>query len=158
MIPDKINIEEIVDFVSTLSPETKIYIGADSERFRINDVWYADYSTIAAIHMNSKNGCRIFGCVDRVRDYQRENDRPKVRLMGEVYRVAQLYTELASVLDNEIVVHLDLNPDHRYVSNMVVNEALGYVKAMCGVTPVIKPMAWAATAAADRFKSLQLAA
>jgi uncharacterized protein len=157
MIPDKINIEEIVDFVSTLSTETKIYIGCDSERFRIDEIWYADYSTIAAIHMNSKNGCRIFGCVDRVRDYQRENDRPRVRLMGEVYRVAQLYTELASVLDNEIVVHLDLNPDEKHLSNIVINEAIGYVKAMCNVVPLVKPKAWAATAAADRFKSLRAA-
>ena len=157
MLPSKIDIEEIVEFVASLSTETKIYIGCDSERYRNGDTWWADYSTVVVVHLNGNNGCRIFGAVDKVRDYQRENEKPRMRLMGEVYRAAQLYIELASVLDNEIVVHLDLNPSEEHLSNIVVNEAVGYIKAMCNVVPLVKPRAWAASAAADRFKSLRAA-
>jgi len=35
-----INIKEVQTYIESLSPQTKIYIGGDSERFKINGVWY----------------------------------------------------------------------------------------------------------------------
>ena len=38
----KLNIQEVKEFIEAQSPESKIYIGGDSERFMINNVWHAD--------------------------------------------------------------------------------------------------------------------
>jgi len=51
-------------------------------------------------------------------------------------------------------VHLDINPDEVHGSSCVVNEAIGYIRGMCNVVPMVKPNACAATNAADRLKSL----
>jgi hypothetical protein len=55
---------------------------------------------------------------------------------------------------HDIEVHLDINPNELHNSSIVVNEAMGYIKGMCGVIPLVKPRAFAASYAADRFKSL----
>ena len=44
------NIEEVAKFINAQAPDTKIYIGADSERFLINNVWHADYTLAVVVH------------------------------------------------------------------------------------------------------------
>jgi hypothetical protein len=44
-----------------------------------------------------------------------------------------------------------------YGSSCVINEAIGYIKGMCNVVPLVKPNAFAASYAADRYKGLQAA-
>lgn len=154
MFKKQIDIESVKDFCKSLSSETKIYIGCDSERLLHNEVWYADYITAVVVHINGKNGCKIFGAVDRERDYDQRSDKPRMRLMNEVYRVADLYLKLVESIDFDIEVHLDINPKEMYNSNIVINEAVGYIKGMCGVIPFVKPRAFAASCAADRYKDL----
>ena len=57
----KFNIPEIMEFIGQQGPATRIYIGCDSERYRRQDTWYADYTLAIVVHINSKNGCKIFG-------------------------------------------------------------------------------------------------
>ena len=79
--------------------------------------------------------------------------------MNEVYKVSELYLKLANVLvDRDIQVHLDINPDEMHGSSCVINEAIGYIKGTCNVIPLVKPEAFAASYAADRFKGLKMAA
>lgn len=154
----KINLNEVKEFISNQSPETKIYLGCDSERIIIDDVWYADYVTAIVVHIDGKHGCKLFGEVQRERDYDQKQDRPRFRLMNEVYKVSDMYLKLADVLGNrEVEVHLDINPSSMYGSNCVVNEAIGYIRGTCNVIPLVKPKAFAASYAADRFKSLKCA-
>lgn len=151
----KINLDEVKEFISKQTPETKIYIGCDSERIIVNDQWFADYVTAIVIHVDGKHGCKIFGEVNRERDYDQKKNRPRYRLMNEVYRVSDLYLKLADVLvDRQVEVHLDINPNEMYGSNCVINEAIGYIRGTCNVIPMVKPKAFAASYAADRFKSL----
>lgn len=151
----KIDIDEVRTFIEKQSPQTKIYIGGDSERFKIGKVWYADYTLVVVIHIDGKHGCKIFGEVQRERDYDQSKEKPRMRLMNEVYKVADLYLKLADVLeDREVQVHLDINPDENFGSSCVINEAIGYIKGMCNVIPMVKPLAFAATGAADRYKEL----
>ena len=75
--------------------------------------------------------------------------------MNEVYKVAELYLELAIEISNDIEVHLDINPNEIYGSSCVINEAVGYIRGMCNVIPMVKPQAFAASYAADRLKGLQ---
>jgi len=150
------NIDDVIKFINNQSPETKIYIGADSEKLRIKGIWYADYTLAVVVHINGNNGCKVFGSVHRERDYDStRKDRPRMRLMTEVYKVAELYLQLAEVLEDRYVeVHLDINPDEMHGSSCVLNEAIGYIRGMCNVTPMVKPNAFAASIAADRMKEL----
>jgi predicted RNase H-related nuclease YkuK (DUF458 family) len=150
-----INIDEVRDFIMAQTPETKIYIGGDSERFLIGKDWYADYIMVVVVHINGNNGCKIFGEVQRERDWDSKKDRPRMRLMTEVYKIAELYLKLQDVLEDRIVeVHLDINPSELHGSSCVVNEAIGYIKGMCNVVPFVKPQAFAASYAADRLKEV----
>jgi predicted RNase H-related nuclease YkuK (DUF458 family) len=153
MYKKQINIQEVADFVNSCSADTKIYIGCDSERLAVDGVWHADYITAVVVHIDGNSGCKIFGAVERQRDYEQSN-KPRLRLMNEVYRVADLYLKLSAEVAHDIEVHLDLNPDEVYGSSVVVNEAMGYIRGMCGVIPFVKPDAFAASYAADRFKTV----
>jgi uncharacterized protein len=150
-----INIEEVKAFIEAQGPNTRIYIGGDSERFSSDGAWYADYTLAIVVHINGNNGCKIFGEVQRERDWDHKKDRPRMRLMTEVYKIAELYLKLQDVLeDREVSIHLDINPNEVHGSSCVVNEAVGYIKGMCNVVPMIKPQAFAASYAADRLKEV----
>jgi predicted RNase H-related nuclease YkuK (DUF458 family) len=63
--------------------------------------------------------------------------------------------KLQDVLDGrDVEVHLDINPDEDHGSSVVISQAVGYIKGTCNVIPFVKPDAFAASYAADRFKSL----
>ena len=151
----KMNIDEVMEYIIDQSPETKIYIGSDSERLLVNEQWYADYTLAVVVHIDGNRGCKVFGEVHRERDYDQRKDRPRMRLMTEVYKVAELYLKLADILeDRHVEVHLDINPDEMHGSSCVINEAVGYIKGMCNVVPMVKPNAFAASIAADRMKEI----
>ena len=154
----KIDIAQVAAFIQAQTPETKIYIGGDSERFLIGKDWYADYIMVVVVHINGNNGCKIFGEVQRERDWDKKRDKPRMRLMNEVYKIAELYLKLHDILeDREVQVHLDINPNEMHGSSCVINEAVGYIKGMCNVVPMVKPRAFAASYAADRYKSYMAA-
>jgi uncharacterized protein len=154
----KINLAEVTAFIKAQTPETKIYLGCDSERLKINGEWFADYVLAIVVHINGNNGCKLFGEVHRERVYDAKPGKPAMRLMTEVYKTSELYLKLAEVLEGRHVqVHLDINPNDRYGSSCVVQQAIGYIKGTCNVVPFVKPNAWAASYAADRFKSLKAA-
>jgi len=151
----KLNLEEIKEYILAQSPETKIYLGAASERFNMNGVWYADYTTAIVVHIDGRHGCKIFGEVTRERDYDQRKDRPSMRLMNEVYKVSELFQSLADVLEDRYVeVHLDINPNEMHGSSCVIQQAVGYIRGTCNVIPMVKPRAFAASYAADRLKEV----
>lgn len=147
------NLDQVKAFIRSCSPETKIYLGADSERINVAGVWYADYTLAVVVHIDGNHGCKIFGDVQRERDFDQKVSKPSLRLMQEVYKVSDLFHQLSDVLqDRYVEVHLDINPNKLYGSNCVVNQALGYIKGTCNVTAQVKPYAFAASYAADRLK------
>lgn len=151
----KIDVVELKTFIDAQSPETKIYLGCDSERVNIRGTWFADYAAVVVVHIDGKHGCRIFGEVTRERDYDQRRNKPAMRLMNEVYKVSALFQKLADVLeDRDVEVHLDLNPDELYGSNCVIVQAIGYIKGTCNVVPMVKPSAWCSSFAADRFSRI----
>ena len=154
----KINLEEVTAFIKAQTPETKIYLGCDSERIKIDGKWHADYILAIVVHINGNNGCKLFGEVQRERDWDQKASRPSLRLMTEVYKVSELYLKLEEVLDGrEVEVHLDINPNEMHGSSCVISQAVGYIKGVCNVIPFVKPDAFAASYAADRFKGLRAA-
>ena len=151
----KFNFVKVKEYIEAQGPDTKIYIGCDSERFRKHDMWYADYTLAIVVHIDGKHGCKIFGEVQTEIDYDAKNSKPSMRLMTEVYKVAELYHKIVDVVeDKEVQIHLDINPKECYNSSVVIQQAVGYIKGTCNVVPMVKPNAFAASYAADRLKEV----
>ena len=150
-----INIDEVRDYIAKQTPETKIYIGADSERYKRDGIWYADYTLAIVVHIDGCHGCKIFGEMHTENEYDKKSSRPSLRLMNEVYKVAELYHKIMDVIgEREVQIHLDINPDVRYNSSIVIQQAVGYIKGTCNIVPMVKPKAFAASYAADRLKEV----
>ena len=145
-------IEELVDLLYGLTDDTKIYIGTDSVRFRENGRWFAKYASVVVVHMNGKNGCRVFKHRSIEPDYDMKKNRPSLRLMNEVMKSCELYNQLAPFIDEfDVEIHVDVNTNPIYGSNCVAAQAAGYVLGVCGVEAKLKPDAFAASFAGDHY-------
>lgn len=143
-------IEELVDLLIGLGPNTKVYLGCDSVRYVKKDRQMARFATVAIVHMNGKNGCRIFSNISHEPDYDMKPNRPKMRMMNEVIKVCELYNQLAPFIDEfDVEIHLDISTDPKQGSNCAANEAAGYVLGMTGVEPKLKPESFASSFGAD---------
>lgn len=139
-------IEEAKQAILSSSKESSVYIGCDSIRFRKNKMWYAKYSTVIIVHMDSKHGCKLFHSSVDMPDY----GNLKQRLLTEVQMAVTTATEIIDVLgDRHMEIHLDINPNPQHKSSVAVKEALGWVKGSLGIDAKIKPSSFAATHAAD---------
>jgi len=155
MFKKKINMQEVDKYISSCIDGTKLYLGCDSRVFFKKGERFVHYTTVIVVHIGGKHGGKIFFEHDIEKDFSVSRKKPNPRLMGEVYRVSELYLrlldEVMSCLDKDIEIHLDVNPEPDALSSMVVNEAIGYIKGTCQVEPHVKPHSWAATTIADRF-------
>jgi predicted RNase H-related nuclease YkuK (DUF458 family) len=151
-----LEIDKLKEFIDAQGPDTKVYIGCDSFRRKIDGVWYAYYTTVVVVHMNGRNGCRVFGDIQKERDYDQNKSRPAMRLMNEVYKATATFEQLLPIIgDREVELHLDINPRKIYGSSCVVDQAIGYVRGVAGIMPKVKPDGWAATHCADHFRTHQ---
>lgn len=148
-------VEELVDLLYTLDSTTKLYIGTDSVRFNKNNEWYAKYASVCVVHMNGKNGCKVFKHRSIERDYDIRKNRPSLRLMNEVIKSCELYMQLAPYIDEfDVEIHLDVNTNPLHGSNCVAVQAAGYVLGVTGISKKnikLKPDALAASFGADHF-------
>lgn len=148
----KLDLNQVRQFINETSDSTKIYIGSDSTRYLKNNIWYAEYCSVVVIHYDGNHGCKIFGNIVSERDFDQKLNKPKLRLMSEVIKTAQLYLDLQeSIGSRHVEIHLDINPNEKYNSSCVITEAVGYIKGMCNIVPFVKPKAFAASVAADRL-------
>lgn len=139
-------IEEAKQAILNSSKESSVYIGCDSIRFRKNNQWYAKYSTVIIVHIDSNHGCKLFHSSLDMPDY----GNLKQRLLTEVQMAVSTATEIIDVIgDRHMEIHLDINPNPKHRSSIAVNEALGWVKGSLGLDAKIKPSSFAATHAAD---------
>lgn len=148
----KFNLEKIKEYISKEPMTSKIYIGTDSTTRKKNGQFVADFYTVVVIHKNGCNGCKIFGEIDTEVDYNQNRKKPTFRLMQECYKASAAYLSLVDAIgDREVEIHLDLNPNKKYASNLVIEQAVGYIKGTCNIIPMVKPEAFAASYAADRL-------
>jgi predicted RNase H-related nuclease YkuK (DUF458 family) len=145
---------DIIDLLSSLNSETKIYLGCDSVKFTNKGKKYAKYATILVIHMNGKNGCKIFSNISIEPDYDSKLNRPSTRLMNEVIKVCQLYIQISPFIDEyDIEIHLDIGLDPlKNASSCVATQAAGYVLGVTGLSQEnikFKPDSWCSSIGAD---------
>jgi len=140
--------EEARKAIINSSEKSSIYCGADSIRFKKDGKWYARYSTVIILHLDSKHGCKLFHNSIVMDDY----GNMKQRLVNESFYAIEAAMEILDVLGNRnLEIHLDLNPNPKHKSNVAVKEALGYVKGSTGIEAKIKPYSFAASHAADHL-------
>ena len=138
--------EEAKQAILESSRQSSVYVGCDSIRFKKNKQWYAKYSTVVIVHVDSKKGCKLFHESVDMPDY----GNLKQRLLTEVQFAVQAASEIIEVLgDRHMEIHLDINPNPKHKSNVAVKEALGWVRGSLGMDAKIKPASFAATHAAD---------
>ena len=141
---------EIIDYL--IETDGNVYIGGDSVKFKRKGQWWAKYTIVFIVHINNANGGKIFHYSVTEPVYDKTIDKPRMRLMTEVYKIVECYLAFGELLeDRNVELHLDINSDQMHNSNLVVSEALGYVKGMTGLNAKIKPDAFAAAHAGDHF-------
>lgn len=143
---------EVCDFIRDTTESTRIYVGCDSlthqRRVKKGNTGYASYSRVVVVHYSGQHGCKVFGDLQVMQDY----GNMRQRLMTEVGLVIELLAEIEEAVgDRHIEVHLDVNSKVDAASNVVMKEAMGYVRGCTGIDPKVKPDAWAASYAADQF-------
>jgi predicted RNase H-related nuclease YkuK (DUF458 family) len=130
------------------SVTSSVYIGCDSQRFKKHDIWYARYSTVIILHVDSNKGCKLFHDTFELPDF----GNLKQRLLNEVMYATSAALEVIDVIGKRhLEIHLDLNPSEKHKSNVAVKEALGYVKGQTGIDATIKPNSFAASHCGDHL-------
>lgn len=139
---NEFDIEKIKQFIMN-NADSRVYLGVDSEKTKKKKVRFA---VVVIIHYNNKNGAKIFAKVDYESIIDAKLSRPFNRMMAEVQRVTDLFTELEDVLiDRDFEIHLDINPDARHGSNVAYGAAKGMIQGIVGVMPICKPFSFAAS-------------
>ena len=129
--------------------DSKVYLGVDSQRVRKKKVRFA---VVVAIHYNNNNGAKIFHNITYEKVDDAKLSRPFMRMMTEVNKVTELYTQLEDVLiDRDFEIHLDISANVNHGSNVAHGYAKGMVWGTVGIEPIFKPESWCASCAADKF-------
>lgn len=146
--------QEIKDYLDTVAPNSKIYLGSDSKKYKKNKEFWAKYVVVLVVHIAQKHGAKVFSYEDRelVLD-----DTPKQvahRLFRETEKLIECYQELEDIitpfaLEGNVEIHLDLNSDPNFASHSIVRQAMGFVKGMTGIDAQIKPESMVASHCAD---------
>lgn len=147
----KIDEQELREFMAKMGPETRIYFGCDSTRFRTNNKWFAEYATVIVVHIDGKHGGKVFAELSVEPDHDGNASRPFQRMMTEATKVSDLFNKFKDVFEDfECEIHIDINSKKTAGSSVALEAAIGYIKGVTNVTPLGKPLAWAASFGADR--------
>lgn len=150
-------IQEIIQKLKSAPANSKLYLGADSVRFKKGKDAFAKVTVVGVIHLAGSKGCQVVGKTSTHQIYDKNLAKPQHRMLTEVQALVDTYILLEDALvehnmvNVDIEVHLDIASDEQFGSNCAAKAAAGYVLGLCGVSPVLKPNAWAASTAADLF-------
>jgi len=139
---DKIN---FVQAVCSLPKDAKIHIGADSQRLVLD---YVDLVCCFCVHFNFGGG-RVY--------YAKHKNVKASNLWEKLYNetiasliVATEIVKLRNDLEQNIVVHIDANPNKKYASSDYVKTLAGMIMGH-GFKHCLKPNAWASSSIADHI-------
>lgn len=140
-----LNGQSIPDIVQWVKDETRegqiIHIGTDS----LQTGRYTSFVSVVVI-LNPPHGGRVAYSKQIVQRI----DSLRERLTREVWMSVNLALEIG---EQDISIHVDANPNEKYLSSRYVQELAGMVVGQ-GFRVIIKPYAWAATHAADHIVRL----
>ena len=149
MLDDE-QLNELIELLTVVDDNTKIYFGCDSVRYWKSGIPFARFASVLIVHINGNNGCKIFSNISYEPDYDLKKSKPKLRMINEARKVCELYVQVGPLIDEfESEIHLDINLDPKHGSNCAASEAAGYILGMTGISPKLKPDSFAASYAAD---------
>ncbi len=158
MFNDNFDIDYVKEYITNSSPETKIYIGCDSQRIRKRKAkiktkgLQVRYTVVVIVHTDGKHGAKIFGYSEMEQVIDANIGKPINKLMLEVQKIVEIYEHLADVLiDREHEIHLDINSKKEEGSHIAANAAIGWILGTTGIKPKLKPDAFASSFAADHY-------
>lgn len=127
----------------------KIRIGVDSEFVAKQSHWNARYMITIAFTYGNQGTHLIFK-----EDVIKGKWSKRLELDSRLWREAQLAGDLGlwikETLDISPEIHLDINPNKKYKSNILYDSAKGYITGL-GFEVQLKPDASIASCAADHF-------
>lgn len=129
----------------------KISVGTDSVFGAKDTHWCVTYMTTVAFTYGNRGTHLIFR-KDLIKGEWKNKPDLFTRLWREVEMSADLATWIRNVCNITVDVHLDINPNEKFQSNILFNAAEGYIKAL-GFPVELKPHSAIASSAADYFLS-----
>jgi hypothetical protein len=141
---DKEDIEVVSylkDFLKE-NPNTDIYIGTDSQVHGRSTT----YAVVIVLHRKGRGGHVL---------YYREVIPKTFDLFTKIFKEVEMSLEVAEYLVANGIkkakkIDIDINPDKRYKSNIVLASAMGLL-AGYGYEGRMKPYAWASSHVADKL-------
>ena len=140
----KHTLEELNELLKErVTKEHAVYIGVDSQE--AGDTLLL--ATAIILHKN-KSGGVLFYC----REHLMKMRSIRQRLLLETQRATEVALTLSELAEqaNKFTIHLDVNSDSRYKSNILLKEAKSYVIAQ-GFDCEVKPNSWASFCVADKL-------
>ena len=136
------SIQEIFDVIS--KADCGIYVGSDSNPSRLPVVM----ATSIALWKRNEYAQYFY-----VKSKPWDDKKPTLqqRLQHEVVSACHIANEIRALFpDREIIVHADVNPDHKTASGKFAKQLKNYIIGY-GFQATIKPMSWAASCIADKY-------
>jgi predicted RNase H-related nuclease YkuK (DUF458 family) len=136
-----------------------VSVGTDSQR---NGRGYK-FATVVLITVREDigggvivgRGGKIISATYNMNTFNKNKEGVNERMLMEVSKSIEVAYEIAPLLDSygiKMEIHADINTDPKWESNKALSQAIGYILGM-GYEFKVKPTAWAATYAGDRYAS-----
>lgn len=148
----RIDLQEVINYINTQSPQSEVYVGGDSDVYRYNDEQWILFIVIIGVHIDGCKGVKLFKQAEWVRDYSKSM---RQRLITEVSMIVSIAGNIMDKIGKRnFEIHLDINSNSKYASSSVLKEAIGYVKGTLGVDAKVKPESVFASNVADHYTKL----
>ncbi|PRD52573.1 ribonuclease H-like YkuK family protein [Sphingobacterium gobiense] len=137
-------VEEIIKREAHLGNRLKVYIGTDSQVKR----GIVEFATVIVFLREHKGG---FMFINRDKIFRRIGI--KERMLIEVQKSIDVAYQLCPLLDQyhiDLEVHVDINTNPSFESNIALKEAMGYIMGM-GFQFRAKPESFASTNCANKM-------
>lgn len=158
-IPLNEYLENLIKEEVGLNHELLVSVGTDSQRSGRR----YKFATVILIQVKENlgsgvmigRGGKIISATYHMDFYGKRKESINERMLAEVTKSIETAYEIAPILDQykiKLEIHADINPDPKWESNKALNQAIGYILGM-GYDFKVKPSAWAASYAGDRYAS-----
>ena len=139
---NRVGFENVMKTVNSLKGRYEIHVGCDSHFVSDKCI----FAIVVALYERGRGGLYFFA---RIKKDKGLFGNLKIRLLKETELSIALAGLVGSGKD-DVAVHLDINPNPAFKSNVVFSPATAWVKSL-GYECIVKPDAWAASGLADAY-------
>ena len=137
-----VGFNEVLNAVESSRGKRELHVGCDSHFIGNRCI----FAVVIALYEKGKGGTYFFA---RIKKDRKLFHNLKIRLLKETEYSISL-AGLISNAQNDVNVHLDINPNEAFKSNVVFTSATAWVKSL-GYQCIVKPDSWASSWLADAY-------